>query len=428
MAFRPNLLIAISAILVAIASGAVLRGEPASSQIRQASKPVVEPKVKVAVTDTKGKVVATPKAAPKVALAHAAVAVANKATPQDDAKTLEALGKGLKTIHDLRALFSKDKTDSPKDGSEKFAIGALSEELSNKDSQVWSSIDTMIGATQDAMKSIKGKSISERKQVMKSLEDKLDSHAKVLSSVNDGVSKKQMQQDEEYLLGLLLMHQNDWSMEKQLNATKEFMHNSPVMQKLYEHHDSSKPLAPQLAAMMDVKNKAGVAKVEENTAKMKALAAKVAAAAAKNAPIMARLAKEEQKEKAAKAGAAAVAAPAKMEDKSAKAAPAVAKVEQKAAKAVPTMAKTIVQETNLGALAKVDQKAAKVALAVAKTIVQKKDIGKAASAAARTLFIQLTDSIMNRDCPYCAAQCVDKCHTAGKPYVQCMTDCADAGK
>lgn len=402
MVFHSKLLIAISAILAAIASGAVLRGEPVASQSRQTSKQVDEPKVKVAITESKGKVVATPKAEPKVALAHATVAVEKKATPQDDAKTLEDMGKALNTIHNLRALFSKDKADSPKDGSEKFAIGALSEELSNKDSQVWSSIDTMIGATQDAMKSIKGKSKSERRQVMKSLEDKLDSHAKVLSSVNDGVSKKQMQQDEEYLLGLLLLHQNDWSMETQLNATKEFMHNSPVMQKLYEHHDSSKPLAPQLAAMMDVKNKEGVAKVEENTAQMQALATKVAAAAVKNAPIRARLAKEEQKEKAAKAAAtAAVAAPAKVEDTSAKAAPAVAKVEQKAAKAVP---------------------------AVAKTSVQKKNLGKAASAAARTLFIQLANSIMNRDCPYCAAQCVDKCHTAGKPYVQCLTDCADAGK
>jgi hypothetical protein len=42
--------------------------------------------------------------------------------------------------------------------------------------------------------------------------------------------------------------------------------------------------------------------------------------------------------------------------------------------------------------------------------------------------IQLGHKLVSRDCPYCAAQCVDKCHTAGKPYVQCLTDCADAGK
>jgi len=42
--------------------------------------------------------------------------------------------------------------------------------------------------------------------------------------------------------------------------------------------------------------------------------------------------------------------------------------------------------------------------------------------------IQLGHQMARKDCPYCAAQCVDKCHSEGKPYVQCLTDCADAGK
>lgn len=41
--------------------------------------------------------------------------------------------------------------------------------------------------------------------------------------------------------------------------------------------------------------------------------------------------------------------------------------------------------------------------------------------------IQLMQSTESQDCPFCVAQCVDKCHTEGKPYVTCMTDCADAG-
>lgn len=43
-------------------------------------------------------------------------------------------------------------------------------------------------------------------------------------------------------------------------------------------------------------------------------------------------------------------------------------------------------------------------------------------------FIQLGHKLVNRDCPYCVAQCVDKCHQNGNPYVQCLSDCADAGK
>jgi hypothetical protein len=42
--------------------------------------------------------------------------------------------------------------------------------------------------------------------------------------------------------------------------------------------------------------------------------------------------------------------------------------------------------------------------------------------------IQLVSRVQETDCPYCAAQCVDKCHQAGKPYTACLTDCADAGK
>jgi len=220
-------------------------------------------------------------------------------------------------------------------GAEKFANGALSEELSNKDSQVWSTIDTMIGATQDAMKSMKGKNKAEREQVMTSLEGALNKKATVLSNVNDDVSKKQQEQDEEYLLGLLNMHAKDWSVEKQLNATQEFMHNSPVLQAFFKHHDASKPLVPQLAAMMDAKPKGALPAAE-------------------------------------------------------------AKPEKKVAKSSPAG--------------------------------KSKNLGKAASAAAKTMFIQLANTVMNRDCPYCAAQCVDKCHQAGKPYVQCLTDCADAGK
>lgn len=31
------------------------------------------------------------------------------------------------------------------------------------------------------------------------------------------------------------------------------------------------------------------------------------------------------------------------------------------------------------------------------------------------------------DCPYCAAQCVDRCHAAGGKYVACLAECQDAG-
>jgi len=42
--------------------------------------------------------------------------------------------------------------------------------------------------------------------------------------------------------------------------------------------------------------------------------------------------------------------------------------------------------------------------------------------------LQLGHRLSSTDCPYCAAQCIDKCHSAGSPYTQCLTQCADAGK
>lgn len=43
-------------------------------------------------------------------------------------------------------------------------------------------------------------------------------------------------------------------------------------------------------------------------------------------------------------------------------------------------------------------------------------------------FIEEAHLAFGTDCPYCAAQCVDRCHTAGRSYVACLAECADAGK
>lgn len=50
------------------------------------------------------------------------------------------------------------------------------------------------------------------------------------------------------------------------------------------------------------------------------------------------------------------------------------------------------------------------------------------SAQAPIYFIQIMQRAEGQDCPYCVAQCVDKCHNDGKPYTTCLGDCADAGK
>jgi len=43
------------------------------------------------------------------------------------------------------------------------------------------------------------------------------------------------------------------------------------------------------------------------------------------------------------------------------------------------------------------------------------------------VFLQQANTYLQTDCPFCAAQCVEKCHNDGKSYVVCMGDCKDAG-
>merc|ERR1719321_2026398 len=33
----------------------------------------------------------------------------------------------------------------------------------------------------------------------------------------------------------------------------------------------------------------------------------------------------------------------------------------------------------------------------------------------------------SKACPYCKAQCLEKCHSGGKSFMTCMTECADVG-
>merc|ERR1719335_461232 len=44
-------------------------------------------------------------------------------------------------------------------------------------------------------------------------------------------------------------------------------------------------------------------------------------------------------------------------------------------------------------------------------------------------FLQLSEFTDSRsgDCPYCKAQCLEKCHNDGQTFMDCMQTCANAG-
>eukprot|EP00448_Togula_jolla_P007781 CAMPEP_0170613806 /NCGR_PEP_ID=MMETSP0224-20130122/24467_1 /TAXON_ID=285029 /ORGANISM="Togula jolla, Strain CCCM 725" /LENGTH=221 /DNA_ID=CAMNT_0010939429 /DNA_START=34 /DNA_END=699 /DNA_ORIENTATION=+ len=166
--------------------------------------------------------------------------------PLGDEEKLQRLQQGLASIQHLRSVFA----NSASEGASKFATGALSDELSRKDSRVWDVINNMIASTSKAAGQLKQSGGEEKTKVMASLENELNEKAEQLAGVTDTVHKTQQMEDEEYLLGLLNMHRN-FSMAWQLNATETLAHGSPVVEELLKHHDSERPLADQLAKLMD---------------------------------------------------------------------------------------------------------------------------------------------------------------------------------
>jgi hypothetical protein len=184
------------------------------------------------------------------------------------------LNKGLETIMKLKAVFTADSGVLGEDPAhrdlEKFAQGAMSSELSSKDSPVWGAIENMLTATAKSTAEMKGKNTAEQEKIMESLEKTMNEKAATLQNVTEKAGVVQEKHSEEYLLGVLMQHTKDWSMEKQLNTTKTFVNTCDAARELLKSYNKSQPLAPQLAALMDHKKVPAAAKVaaEKSAAKM----------------------------------------------------------------------------------------------------------------------------------------------------------------
>lgn len=173
------------------------------------------------------------------------------AQPVSDEQKLANLQHGLMAIKGLKSMFESDTELSH---GNKFAQGALSSELSSDNSGIWDTINTMMAAADvAATKMKKGATAAEKSKIMDSLETSLDGKAEDLNKGLVQVNEHQQDLDEEYVLGLLIMHQKDWTVAQQLNATKSLKAHNPLLEDFYEHHDSKTPLAAQLAALMDKK-------------------------------------------------------------------------------------------------------------------------------------------------------------------------------
>merc|ERR1740121_3046526 len=132
---------------------------------------------------------------------------------------------------------------------------------------------------------MKGKNKTEADKLMHNLEGQLNENAAALKNVSDKATGVNEQHSAEYVLGLLNMHQKDWSIQKQLNVTLQFANGSFAVWELAQKHDMTKPFAPQLAAIMDDEKHTleNATKVHKNTTKANSskAVAKIAKIAAK---------------------------------------------------------------------------------------------------------------------------------------------------
>jgi len=181
-----------------------------------------------------------------------------------DMEQLAGLKVGLETIKNLQADFTAGQDGSVKQLGE----GAMTTELHKKDSKFWATIQHMLQETNGAMSKITNATTSGRRNILHDLESSINASAETLKDVTENVGKKQDKQSDEYLVGILNQHRNDWSMEKQLNVTKKFSAFSPTAQELLKHHNMKEPFATQLARLMDSAQSTSKPKVAKKAAKL----------------------------------------------------------------------------------------------------------------------------------------------------------------
>jgi hypothetical protein len=167
-------------------------------------------------------------------------------------KQAAKLQDGLAALENLKFFFNDNQ---------KFVDPALSKELVGQDYFVWTALNRMIEVAKSTQDGIHGASLVQQTNKLKTLVNDLSTKAGQLPDFTLKYGKTQQDQDEQYLLGLLMTHQFTWPIKKQVSAVATFVKHSPVIAKLYRSHSTDRPLAPQLASLMAEEKASPVAKL-----------------------------------------------------------------------------------------------------------------------------------------------------------------------
>lgn len=269
------------------------------------------------------------------------------------------------------------------------------------------------------------KDMKDTSKAMKSLTDAqagIASLVKDMTAQQEAIMKEDEAQKESLLLGVLMTKQKE-PMEQQVQILKSPDFASlPVVKALLEKHDEKTPLFAQAGDWLDSKGKHVKAQAPQDK---KAVLATIEASLQKRVDALEKSEKEGEarhskamKELAKKQKTAA--------KKDAQRLKRVAKREERQFKKWYAMehrdltsmrqAVDAVKHGDMKALQKV-QDAIKASLK------------QMQSQSGNFLhLLQLGHRVLRKDCPFCAAQCLDKCHSGGGSYASCLTQCADAGK
>jgi hypothetical protein len=238
-----------------------------------------------------------------------------------------------------------------------------------------------------------------------------------------GIMKEEETQRDSLLLGVLMTKQKEPMADQLAILKSDNFKDLPVSKVLLAKHNTSEPLFAQAANYLDTHVAEGIRPhVEDRTARIQRTATQLesfAASMQKTFDIRSRSHEKHMKELAA----AVKKAKGQKEQRTTK---ALEKREERNFKKWAVMQKRDIEamRSAVEAVKKGDSKALEKAQAALKASVQQMQNKNAGF----LVLIDMGHKLMARDCPYCVAQCVDKCHQEGQPYTACLTTCADAGE
>lgn len=249
-----------------------------------------------------------------------------------------------------------------------------------------------------------------------------------LTHRQEGIMKDEETQKDSLLLGVLMTKQKEPMADQMAILSSEDFKDLPVSAFLLAKHNASQPLFAQAASYLDTHAAKGIRiQAEDHAASIQRTAAKLETFVESMQKTFDVRSQAHEKRMAEMAAAVKKDTRTSAEgEKARRTTKALEKREARNFKKWAVMQKhdidamrSAVAAVKRGDMAALDK--AQAALKQSMESMRNKNAGF-------LVFLDMGHKLMESDCPYCVAQCVDKCHQEGQPYTTCLTTCADAGK